>query len=248
MHKEIIMTTVVRSNLCDQVSQFLLEEIVAGTFPKSQPMPTESDLSERFGVSRSAIRESMKMLAARGMVKMRQGAGTFITDSENWKVVDPALLRALGKGKMLSELVEARLEIEPMFARIAATHATAEELQVIELSALNEQQLDDEEEAVRCDRAFHRGITESTHNFVFVVMMDSLNVLMEESRHLLVAAGKSEVRRSVEDHRRICRALMARDGEAAEREMRAHLMHVMKQVEMLTGAQENSKKKARGSK
>ena len=240
------MTTVVRSNLCDQVSQFLLEEIVAGTFSKSEPMPTESDLSERFGVSRSAIRESMKMLAARGMVKMRQGAGTFITDVEDWKVVDPALLRAMGKGKMLNELVDARLEIEPIFARIAATQATPEELKVIELAAFNEKQLHDEAEAVRCDRAFHRAITESTHNFVFLVMMDSLNVLMEESRDLLVAAGKREVQRSVEDHRRICHALLARDAETAESEMRSHLTHVTSQVEMVLGAKDKQRKKGLG--
>lgn len=227
------MSVIVRNNLSDQVSQHLLEEIVAGSFVKGRPLPTESDLCERFGVSRSAIREGMKMLSMRGMVSVRQGAGTFVTESHQWKVVDSALLRAMGKGKMLNELVDARLEIEPMFARIAAASATDEDLAAIEAAVNNPDQTRNTAEAVRCDRVFHRGITQATHNYVFLVMMDSLNELMEESRHLLVSTGAEEVARSVEDHREIFAALAQRDGTAAEAAMRKHLGHVRDQVEML---------------
>lgn len=241
------MSTLIRSNLCDQVSQHLLEDIVAGVFPKSEPLPTESDLSERFGVSRSAIREGMKMLATRGMVRMKQGAGTFVTDSHQWKIVDSALLHAIGKGKMLGELLDARLEIEPLFARIAATTATPQELEIIGRAVSNEEQLSDEAVAVRCDREFHRGITESTHNFVYLVMVDSLNVLMDESRRLLIATGESEVRRSVEDHRKIYKAICERNASGAEKAMQAHLLHVGRQIEMLVGAQEKSPKKKKAA-
>jgi len=227
------MSVITRSKLCDQVGQHLMEEIVAGGFDLDRPMPTESDLSERFGVSRSAIREGIKMLSVRGLVSVRQGAGTFVTGPEHWKVVDPALLRAMGKGKMLSQLVEARMEIEPVFARVAATEATSEELAALGVAISNEEQIVNFDEAVRCDRLFHRGITQATHNYVFLVMMDSLNILMDESRHLLVKTGKTEVARSVEDHRAIFGALINRDAPAAEAAMREHLLHVGQQLAML---------------
>jgi len=231
------MTTLVvsRNKLSDQVSQLLLQEITSGALPKDRALPNEWELAERFGVSRIAIREAVKVLASRGLVSVRQGLGTFVNDVQDWKILDPELLLATRKNQTMAELIQARQIIEPGFAAIAAVTATPEELEAIRAAIADEGEADNIHRVVLADRDFHRSIAEATHNAVLVLVMNSLNLLMNESRRSIASQDIAYSKRSISDHRRIYEAIAARDAEAAREAMHQHLEHVAEQVAALPG-------------
>lgn len=219
-----------RNKLSDQVGRILTQEITSGSLPKDQPLPNEWELAEKYGVSRIAIREAIKVLSSKGLVSVRQGSGTYVNGSQDWRVLDPELLLATRKEQTRTELIQARQLIEPSFAAIAALSATPEELERIRLAIADDTLAEDNEYVVKCDRDFHLGIAEATHNAVLVVVMNSLNVLMDESRRAIALQDVAYSRRSIVDHRKIYEALVARDREGAQLAMLTHLEHVEEQV------------------
>ncbi|MGO3554562.1 MAG: FadR/GntR family transcriptional regulator, partial [Microbacterium gubbeenense] len=102
----------------------IVEAIVTGEYPPDAPMPTESVLSEQFGVSRTVVRESMKRLQEKGLVTVAQGRGTSINPRTSWNVLDPLVIEALVQNdetlKVLDDLSATRASLEAEMASAAA--------------------------------------------------------------------------------------------------------------------------------
>ena len=95
-------------------------------------LPNEAELTDRFGVSRTTLREAMQHLSALGMIRSRTRAGTTILPRENWNYLDPLVLDATLKfgtdDRFYTSLIDARLLLEPAAAAQAASNATARQL------------------------------------------------------------------------------------------------------------------------
>lgn len=109
-------------------------DIVAGVYAEGAQMPTEPQLAEIYGASRMIVREAMKSLAAKGLVSIRPRTGTRVLPRAQWNLFDPVVLNwhwhdeAAFDPKLIADLMELCLAIEPLAARLAAARASAAEL------------------------------------------------------------------------------------------------------------------------
>jgi DNA-binding FadR family transcriptional regulator len=206
-----------------------LTKIVSGELAEGQVLPTETALIQRYGVSRTAVREAIQALASKGFVSIRQGSGSTVSARSSWNVLDPEYLELTGGGTAIVEnLVETRDVLEPAIAGLAAARATPE--QVAELRRVGAQLA----EAVssgrapanwtELDLAFHHALAECTGNPVLVSIHGSLSQLgRAHGAEVRPAESQSALQRTMFWHEHIVEAVAAGDTAAAQDAMRMHL-------------------------
>jgi DNA-binding FadR family transcriptional regulator len=154
--------------------------IVTGQREPGSILPSEVELAQQFQVSRSAIRESMRILTAKGLVESRQKAGTRVRERNEWHLLDPLLLAWMFEGipshKFVQSLFQLRLIVEPAAAELAATTRTAQQLSRMghALEEMGEHGLMSEE-GQRADQQFHAIILEATDNELIVGLAASIS-------------------------------------------------------------------------
>jgi GntR family galactonate operon transcriptional repressor len=179
-------------------------------------------LREELDISLTALREALKVLAAKGMIDARQKRGTFVQPREKWNMLDADVMRwqtaAAEDPGLLDELTEVRAVVEPAAARIAAGRASDEDLEALR-EALSDMAAagDDPEACVQADLAFHRRLMAATHNN-FLVRMERIIAIGLAERDKLVHGGPT-AEDPVPSHRKVFDAIVARDAAAAEQAM-----------------------------
>lgn len=189
-------------------------------------LPPERDLAAQLGVSRRALRQALAQMEIEGQVWRGKRTGTILGRRAPLSVlsVDRSLTRSSP-----TDIMEARLTFEPAIAALAASKATASDLDKIENSMRRTSEVTDDESWMRWDGTFHLAIAEATRNEIFVSIVAAFNIARAapEWKSLRVAAVTPEVRRAtVEDHKAIWEAISGRQPEEARREMRKHLASV----------------------
>lgn len=168
---------VTSQSLTQQIANEIGLSIVRGVYSEENPFPIEADLCEQYGVSRSILREAVKMLTSKGLLKARPRQGTWVQPETNWNLLDPDVLRWLLDRRfsisLLADFTEVRMAIEPQAAAFAARRASADQKQYIanalERMRAAEQGLDD---ALASDIAFHVAVLEASGNRFFIQMKD----------------------------------------------------------------------------
>ncbi|WP_086851704.1 FadR/GntR family transcriptional regulator [Amycolatopsis kentuckyensis] len=179
-------------------------------------------LREELDISLTALREALKVLAAKGMIDARQKRGTFVQPREKWNMLDADVMRwqtaAADDPGLLDELTEVRAVVEPAAARIAAARATEEDLEALR-DALTDMAAagDDPEASVQADLAFHRRLMAATHNN-FLMRMERIIAIGLAERDKLVH-GSPAAEDPVPNHRKVFDAIVAGDPVAAEQAM-----------------------------
>ncbi|WP_345313247.1 FadR/GntR family transcriptional regulator [Gordonia alkaliphila] len=214
------MTMVRRESLAEQAAELLAVRIRDGEWDIGGKLPGETTLAPQLGVGRSTAREAIRILAGRGLLATRQGAGVFVTATDvpaRWDVV---VQRA-----DIVAVIEARTAIEVEAAALAAErHSSAELTALREALDEREQHRSDIDMHVATDMAFHRGIMVAAHSPILLEIFDSFaprsrramtDMLRLRSRH------GDDVDQGV--HERIYEAIAARDVDAAAGLTRAHL-------------------------
>lgn len=202
----------------------LERQILSGRLAAGTRLPTEDQLSEILQVSRSVVRDAIRMLVARGLVTVRQGRGMSVAVA-NDQAYSGALLALLARSDVkMGDVVEARATIETQLAGIAATTCTADDL------ALLAESLERFASAVAADAAdvattehlrFHRTIIEAVHQ-------PALDLILRPMTEIILVSSTASLRPrtpddwEVETHRPVLAALEARDPEAAVAAMAAH--------------------------
>jgi len=193
-------------------------------------LPPERVLVQKFGVSRSSIRDAIRSLEALGLLEPRQGVGTVVRDPSFDAVGNHVATALLQKRKIIKELLDVRMIIEPALARRAAVHASPG--QIAEMQAIltrQEQKVRQDELATEEDSAFHYNISLAADNSVMLKLANVLMDLLRETRERsLQVGGRQE--KSLAAHRRILAALKKGDAAAAEAAMRRHLLEIEKIV------------------
>ncbi|HEY1366747.1 MAG TPA: FadR/GntR family transcriptional regulator [Gaiellaceae bacterium] len=198
--------------------------ILRGELRPGDPLPAESDLSDEIAVSRTVLRESVKVLAAKGLVEARPKIGTRVRSRSAWNLLDPDVLawrlEASPDGDFLRNVVEVRRIIEPEAARLAAERATDEEVAALVATfRAMEAAMDDPDAYLEPDLRFHELILEACHNELLAHMAITMRAVF---RALFVAARTRKLIREVTAlHGAIVTAVESRDGPAAEAAMRA---------------------------
>jgi DNA-binding GntR family transcriptional regulator len=184
----------------------VLEAIDQGEFRPGDRL-VESELAERFGVSRTPIREALQRLETQAVLA-RDGRSLVVSSLDH---------------DQLGELYVVRAELEGLAARLAAQHAAPEEVRVLWDMVRKDREIVDRPELLaRANRRFHRQIHLASHNRYLVQQLE----MVHRSMALLAStslAAEGRGAQALEEHEQIVRAIEARDGEAAEAATRTHI-------------------------
>ena len=217
-----------RRKLSHEVHDRLLERLRNGEWRPGEPLPSERDLMERFGVGRPAIREAMQTLAHSGIIEIAHGGRARVRVPTAQSLIDQIaggaqhLLRT--EPETLEHLKQARVFLEAGLARIAAERASADD--VARLRQCLERQksaLPAVDQFLDCDMAFHREIAAISGNPIFPAIVEAMFQWAKEFYVAIVRAPGAESL-TLAEHESIILALAAHDCAAAEQAMRDHLM------------------------
>jgi GntR family transcriptional repressor for pyruvate dehydrogenase complex len=211
--------------LSDKVASMMLETILSRRLRPGDRLPSERELGEQFGVSRTVIREAVRALVAKGVIEVRSGSGLRVAAVDASAVRESMSLFLHGATLDYEKVHEVRKMLEVQTAGLAAARATAEDL--LKLTDACEQMegaIADVEEASLRDLEFHRMIARATHNELYLVLMDSIGESLIEVRRENLRGGSAE--ETLHLHRRILERIIAHDVEAAREAMSEHLDNV----------------------
>lgn len=222
------MDVQVHSNLTSRVASALGHAIAVGEYPPGAKLPTENELAEYFGTSRTVLREAVKMLTAKGLIDARPRRGTVVKPEIEWNLADPDILSWLLHREnalpLILEFADVRLAIEPAAAALAARNA--EKPAITAMQAAIERMRDSvigDDDPLISDIAFHVAILNGSGNRFFWSLRFMVEVALRFS--IRVTDQRQEDKHgNVEDHNRVLEAIMARDQQAAEASMRSLLM------------------------
>ena len=225
------MAPVVRVRLSESAVDAIKKMIADDGFAPGDRFYSENDLTTRLGVSRSSVREAVRILEARGQLSVKHGKGIFITDARSHSF--DAFVDWLKTNEVsLRENFEVRLMIEPQVARLAALNVTPED--VAKLSLVHEELLrtaeaGDAAETIGHDREFHRLLSQATQNKVLCALIRSLvRAQIDGWISSLHIPGRLE--KTMIEHSRILDAVIDGDGDAAMTHMTAHLSNAIEDV------------------
>ncbi len=217
-----------KPKLSAHVAASLRAQILAGDIGVGQKLPTESQLTEAFGVSRTVVREAVANLAADGLVETRQGAGIFVC--ERPAMAFTSITQDIGmKISHALNVIEVRMGLEIESAGLAAQRRNAAQEAAIQEAFFEFDRLLSLGEATgRSDFMFHRAIAAATNNPFYVEVLDALGMRAIPcditspwgTDSLLTREYQVTLQR---EHLAILKAISAGDAEAARAAMRAHL-------------------------
>ncbi|MFE9248995.1 FadR/GntR family transcriptional regulator [Streptomyces sp. NPDC007088] len=234
------MTPYARRGVHGQTVETLARRVLSGELPEGATLDLVG-LQAELDVSLTTLRESLKVLAAKGMVDARQKRGTFVRPRAHWNLLDADVLRwqftdsktAGTDDGLLHDLNEVRGVIEPAAARFAALRRTDDDLAALDaaLEAMGTE--GDAAHAVAADLAFHRALLAATHN----ELLDRMEMVIESG-----LAHRDEIVHSsslgedpLPSHRAVVEAIRAGDPAGAEQAMRSLLDQALRDLGRVHG-------------
>jgi GntR family galactonate operon transcriptional repressor len=216
------MNTHLSQKLYEVLAKELIEKIVNDDITPGQYLPTEQELCKQYNVSKTVIRETIKVLSVKGLVRSRHGIGTIVIPREEWNILDRDILLAQSKTgniqKLLDELVVLRRIVEVEAAALAAEKAKPldiEELQeTFELMQIKKNNIDAYNEA---DIRFHDLIIKASQNLLFRHVM--LPVTDLRRLGLFISGVKRISGNSIALHGQLLESIMRRDSMSARKTM-----------------------------
>jgi DNA-binding FadR family transcriptional regulator len=208
----------------------MVDKIVGGELLPESSLPTESTLCEVFGVSRTVIREALKLLEAKGLVRVRQGQGTTVGSTEQWDLLDPLILDAAMRYadtfEILDDVVDVRVGLECQMTRRAAEMMTDAQLRELHdaLIAL-EKLLDQPEKYQDAEGEYHDLILRGSGNRLGRSIIRSIHPRARTNfRYRGAGVSADHMLMSHRGHAAIYERLAARDPDGAAEVMREHIL------------------------
>jgi DNA-binding FadR family transcriptional regulator len=220
-------------NLTFCIVDSLGRAIISGTYSAACPLPVEADLAKQYGVSRTLIREAVKMITAKGLVGAYPRQGVFVKAEQEWDLLDPDVLHWLldrGMSYPLSrELAQLRLAVEPKAAAQAAQMATKRQKANLRATlgriAASERGEDD---GLAAQIAFHEGILRASGNRFYA----RVDAVTEASLRLSARLPLNhEMTPQLQDYMNICGAILVGDSKAAEAAMQALIQAMLDRID-----------------
>jgi GntR family transcriptional repressor for pyruvate dehydrogenase complex len=215
-----------RTKVYEEVAAQIRRQMAEGVLRPGDRLPAERELAEAFGVSRSSVRDAIRVLELAGLVEPRQGEGTVVHELTLDSLVSPLASVLVTRKDLLADLLEARRLIEPGIAQRAALAATEEDIEAMQ-AILGRQagEIAAGRLAVEEDTAFHYRLATTARNPVILKVIDVLmDLLQTERARSLQVRGRPK--RSLEGHRRILAAVRRHDQEGASQAMAQHLKEI----------------------
>lgn len=189
-------------------------------------LPNELDLARELNVSRTTLREAVRILVAYGVLEVRRGTGTFVTEKAFQREETFGQLSDVRANAR--DLYEMRLIFEPEAAGLAAIRGTEGELKrIAECGRRVEEAIRDGRDRTEQERAFHKSIAQATHNEFMNKLLPILYQAISKGVALSEQSGQA-VQDTVNDHRLIVEFLSQRNAEGARSAMKIHILHAVR--------------------
>lgn len=212
-----------KQNLVEKTTRQLIRFIQDNEIKVGEKLPNEAELSQQLQVSRSTLREAVRILISRNVLKVRQGSGTYVSEKRGQSSDPFGLAFIKDKQKMISDLYDMRYILEPEIAALAARHATTEQVERMrDLVKKIEQSFDQgDQQHVQFDIELHTLISQASGNeaYSYIVPIISRSVSLFNKSYDDLAA-KNFTRKI---HREIIAGIAAHDQTAARDAMLVHM-------------------------
>ncbi len=210
-------------SLADKVAALMLETITSNRLRPGDSLPSERELGEQFGVSRTVIREAVRSLVAKGLIEVRSGSGIRVAPMDGSAVRESLAYFLRGSDGLDYEKVhEIRSVLEVQMAASAAERANPADLRALSEACRKMAEAgNDVDKATRADIEFHRALANATHNPLYVVLLDAIGDALIEVRQQTLLHGS--LTSAIRSHREIFDAIKQGDAEAARQAMSSHL-------------------------
>jgi DNA-binding FadR family transcriptional regulator len=223
------------SSVTEEITNALGKDILGGRYPPGATVPGEEELCETFGAGRSAVREAVKILSAKGLVHTRPRRGTRVRGMRDWNFFDPDVLSWLRETApardVIVELFEMRMAFEGEAAALAATRGEPKEIDEIRRAFQAMQAAaGGAADPVTPDAAFHEAILTATGNRLFL----PLSALIRTALRFSVPTTNALFGHTVGDleaHEKVLTAIEARQPDEAREHMRRMLSEVLRKVQ-----------------
>lgn len=219
-------------SVVDRVVEELAAEIRMGTLEPGAKLPSERGLCERFGASRSSVREALRVLNSREMINIQVGRGSFVSDFTAPKTDSPLLFWEHNHETPLSALLEVRFTIEPHIAALAARRVRAEHLDQLHTALDNLRTYTEADKLggrVFADIAFHDCLVRAADNQLYLSIYRGLEPMLFDIRRMGLRSPKRswEV---LDMHAKIYESVRDHEPEEAAAAMRSHLTAFVKDM------------------
>jgi DNA-binding FadR family transcriptional regulator len=224
MYYDLMGSAALATSLPSQVARELGRRVVSGAYASGALIEDEGALATRYNVSRTVIREAVKILSSKGLLDVRRGIGTRVESRSSWKLLDEDVLAwhqsAPPRADTLKQLMEMRLTLEPSAARWAAERATADDLEAIAGAVDRMERSQGTADAfIVADAGFHRAVLKAAHN-EFLSALEGIIYAALLTSIRLTNADPDENKSSIPFHRAVSDAIASRNQGAAEHGMR----------------------------
>jgi len=218
---EPAIRTLVKPRVHRHVVKTLAQRILSGELRPGMALPPEPELCETLDVSRSAVREAVKVLDSKGMVTTRPRTGSVVRSRDSWNLLDPDLLawsiELQPSAELVLSLIEARQVIEPAAARFAALRATATDIAPMEdafARMSRHKSAQDFEAFNKADIDFHTALLRASRNIVFQQLSTTIGAALAYSFRLTIARAR-EPGASLPNHGEVIERIRMRDSDGA---------------------------------
>lgn len=226
-----------RQSLSRQIADQLQQAIFEGTFKADQRLPTEEELGRRYQVSRPTIREALKRLAARNLIRSKRGptGGSFVNQPNLEQLGDQlssAVTLLVGMNSVtLPEILEARAELETLCCKLCILHGDEQYFEQMESTLLLQSEANISDEAF-CDAdiQFHRVLAESTGNRIIALQMYALIEALQPVTNMLVNRSR-ERSIIIQQHQQLLSALKLKNIEESESIIRQQVHYLRERYE-----------------
>ncbi len=228
-----------RQNLPEQVAREIGLSILRHEFKPGDVLLSEPELSLQFNVSRTVLREALKVLGKKGLIEARPKIGTRVRPREDWNLLDADVIDwqyEIGPDKTYLEAIcEVRLMFEPMMARFAAARATDEEIEsIVQYCQRMQDGIESAEEYIANDLCFHAALCAAAHNELLQNIMATLTSSLRISR-LVTSHLPGANQAAMPAHWAVTRAVRKRDEPAAEEAMRKLVIATTADIHRMLG-------------
>lgn len=170
-------------SLSHKIEEQIRQAIINKLYLPGDRLPGEVELSNLFGVSRTAVREALRMLSGRGLIEVRKGSGAYVIEMASSQVVEPfyTLLELKCRGESLHHVIQLRSMIEPEIAALAALHRTEDDIEYWRICLDSMKKLKKEpNEMIPHDIHFHMRIAQATQNPIIQIVMEPIYKLLRK--------------------------------------------------------------------
>jgi len=224
-----------KESLSHKVATEIEEAILSKKLPPGEKLPCELDMCSQFGVSRTAVREALCTLSAKGLISIKKGRGIFVTQLSSEHVINSIhnYLETKSNSNSPLEVMQARMIIEPSISEYAAIHRGVEDISRLKRNLELMTNNNDPIEHARLDMKFHHLIAEASGNPIMPLILNPIHRLMPNIKKKIMDFVPGAKDAALTWHQKIVDAIEEGNPQKAYQAMKGHLEVANKQTEQM---------------